>query len=191
MKRRDLWFAAKLPSRHRRHFFAREKASGPWRVVADTLADHTGRGYLIALIGERGIGKTQLALTAAYEAIFQIGKPVLYTTALELFSELRRAYNEKGLSESNLIQGFVRPQLLIIDEAHERGSTDFEDRLLGHLIDRRYRALLSDTLVISNEKKEQFGNSMGASVVDRIRECGEIIECEWPSFREKKDAVVA
>lgn len=153
------------------------------------LADRTGHGYLIALVGERGTGKTQLALIAAYESILQLGRPVMYTRALEVFSELRRAYNEDGLSEAAQIERFVRPQLLIVDEAHERGGSPFEDRLLGHLIDRRYGAGVSDTLLISNERPEDFAASMGSSIVDRIRECGDIVECEWPSFRDKAVSV--
>jgi DNA replication protein DnaC len=72
-----------------------------------------------------------------------------------------------------------------IDEAHERGSTDWENRTLTNIIDHRYDAMRC-TLLLSNQSKEQFAESVGPSVTSRILETGEAIICNWPSFRPTK-----
>jgi hypothetical protein len=41
---------------------------------------------------------------------------------------------------------------------------------------------------VSNQTRLAFAKSMGSSVVSRIHEAGEVIECEWGSFR-KPDSV--
>ena len=66
----------------------------------------------------------------------------------------------------------------------ERAETQFEDRMISHLIDLRYDAML-DTILISNQAKESFADSIGKSAVSRLIETGEVIECNWESFRKK------
>jgi DNA replication protein DnaC len=65
----------------------------------------------------------------------------------------------------------------------ERGETPWEDRLLTHLIDRRY-ASEKDTLLITNQSKESFIQSIGPSAASRIVEVGGIVTCDWPSYRK-------
>jgi hypothetical protein len=50
------------------------------------------------------------------------------------------------------------------------------------LLDRRYDNLNS-TVLIANQDKAAFAASVGDSIVSRIHETGESIECNWPSFR--------
>jgi DNA replication protein DnaC len=77
------------------------------------------------------------------------------------------------------------PDLLVIDEFQERGETAFENRMLNHLLDLRYGDL-TDTLLIANLEPEELVESVGESITERLREAGGIIECNWPSFRDRK-----
>jgi hypothetical protein len=45
---------------------------------------------------------------------------------------------------------------------------------------------MRDTIMISNETPEKMLAQVGPSIEDRMRECGGIIECNWPSFRGAK-----
>ena len=72
----------------------------------------------------------------------------------------------------------------MLDELQERGETPWEDRLLTHVIDRRYAAE-KDTLLITNHSKEKFLESIGESVASRLVETGGIVNCSWASYRVK------
>ena len=77
---------------------------------------------------------------------------------------------------------FIHPQLLVIDEAQERGESDWESRMLTHVVDKRY-FLQRDTLLISNLKLDEFKASIGTSICSRLIETGGAILADWPSFR--------
>jgi len=101
------------------------------------------------------------------------------------FLDLKAGYRDKGAAEKQVIEQYCTPSLLILDEVQERGETPWEDRILGHLIDRRYGAQ-KDTLLISNQTKENFLSSIGESAASRIRETGGMIICDWESYRSSK-----
>lgn len=108
----------------------------------------------------------------------------LYAKTLDFFLDLRGTYQKDAESEGTALDRFMRPDLLVLDEAGVRGETDFENRMLTHLIDHRYDGI-KDTLLISNQRPDEFAKSIGPSISDRLRECGGIIECTWSSFRGK------
>jgi hypothetical protein len=152
----------------------------PWNKLLHQLRKRIGSGFLAALIGNRGTGKSQLAVECIR---FTVGKEktAVYTTAMDIFIDLRDTFKLQE-SERSVLLRFQRPALLVIDEAQERGETAWEDRMLTALIDYRY-SQKRDTILISNLKRDEFEKSMGASVISRMVEVGGIIECSWPSFR--------
>jgi DNA replication protein DnaC len=146
------------------------------------------RGSILILVGPRGTGKTQLAVDAIID---RFSDPYIddaqrprYAKLADVFREIRACYREDSIdSEIAIFQKYSKASVLVIDEAQERAETDFENRTLTQIIDKRYDAML-DTIVISNFTKDEMGKSMGPSIVSRIHECGQVIECNWPSFRE-------
>lgn len=144
-----------------------------------------GTGFIVALLGGRGVGKTQMAVAACRE-MAEREKSFLYCTAMDIFLDIKDSFR-KGGSERDALKNFIRPALLVIDEVQERGETPWEDRLLTHIIDKRYAAE-RDTLLISNQTKDAFVESIGQSVASRIAEAGGIAVFDWASFREKEAA---
>ena len=71
---------------------------------------------------------------------------------------------------------------LALFAVENRGESDFENRLLSHIVDKRYDACL-DTVLISNQEEAAFLKSMGSSIVSRMNETGGLIICKWNSFR--------
>lgn len=142
-----------------------------------------GTGFIVALLGGRGVGKTQMAVAACREQA-EREKSFLYCTAMDIFLDIKDSFR-KGGSERDALKTFIRPALLVIDEVQERGETPWEDRLLTHIIDKRY-ATERDTLLISNQTKDAFIESIGPSVASRITEAGGIAVFDWASFREKE-----
>ena len=140
------------------------------------------KGVMLALIGARGPGKTQLAVCAMHRACRSL-QTTRYVKAMDFFSEIKGAYQGGAKdTERSVLSRFCQPRLLVIDGVEERGETAWEDQMLTHVLDKRYDDM-KDTILIGNLKPEEFVRSVGSSVESRLRETGGIIVCEWPSFR--------
>ena len=175
----DLIAKSGIPNRHLAPF---TPSGDGWIKTDERLKARRGSGFIIALCGPRGTGKTQLAASSARESALH-GKRPMYQTAMGFFLDIKESFEGKKC-EKEVVAQYCRPQLLILDEMQERGETPWEDRLLTHLIDRRYGAE-KDTLLITNQTKEAFLESIGESVASRISETGGVAVCNWPSFRAK------
>lgn len=187
---RSIWKRAGLTELHMQHAstILRQSPddSGWWRSLAH-FEHMLGDGFLVLLHGDRGRGKTQLAACLCWLAAKQFIE-CRYLTALDFFLAMRAHFGSND-SERDYLRGFYDgrdvPGLLVIDEVHERGGSEWEDRMLTHLIDKRY-ALRLDTILITNENPKSAAKSLGASIMDRLRETGGLIECNWPSYRTWK-----
>lgn len=105
----------------------------------------------------------------------------LYTSAKDLFRAIKESWETS--TESEVVNRFLKADILVIDEAHVRTESKWEDDHLSDLIDRRcYRD--RDTLILSNLALDAFAQALGPSIVSRVHERGEFIECNWASFRE-------
>ena len=160
----------------------RDPQADPWADKLQMILGMTGKGTLIALIGPRGTGKTQMAVTAAVHWCEQ-DHSILYKTAMDIFIALKESYRSDGPTESAQLSRFYEPSLLIIDEAQVRSESAWENNMLTHLIDTRYMRE-RDTLIISNQTPSAFRASIGESIYSRLLETGYIVECDWPSFRK-------
>ena len=173
-----MFFDADVP---KRHFAIPAILPGPWADKLKDLKEQIGKGCLLALLGKRGTGKTQMAVELMRHTCVQ-GRSARYTTAMRFFTAIKDSY-QAATTESAVLNQYLKPQILVIDEAQERGETGWEDRLLTHLIDCRYGAM-KDTVLVSNLSRREFERAIGSSILSRMSETGGIIECNWPSFRD-------
>lgn len=172
---------ANIPQRHQNAIGQIRDRGDAWISMRDALCESAGQGYLTALLGKRGTGKTQAACHAIVHRT-KLGQPALYVKAMEIFLVIRAAMRMEAETELDALGHFTSPSLLVIDEVGERAETAFEDRMLVYLLDKRYDAR-QDTILIANLKQEAFRESMGPSVWDRLCETGGVVECNWDSFR--------
>lgn len=186
-----MWRRANVPLRHAQNLMKTKGYDG-WKKTLDFLIGRMGKGFVIVLHGSRGTGKTQLAVNAIYHAC-RCHHACRYTTAMDFFLQLRSTFRkDSDESERGILSelgGYGGPperriQFLVIDEAHERGKSEWENRQFTHIFDHRYRAKL-DTLLITNEVAESAAESLGASITDRAYETGGFLECDWPSIRHQ------
>lgn len=176
------WSLTNVPERHAK---TRPEITGEWGEAWKRLEPRLGNGCIIPITGTRGSGKTQLAVQAI-RYVCKKGGYCSYTKAMEIFLDIREAMGSKDKSEKEAIRAYTTQRLLVIDAMEVRGETEFENRVLDYIIDMRYDSGL-DTILISNQKKEEFTKSLGPSIISRIHESGELIECVWTSFRESGD----
>lgn len=168
-----------------RHVQAQPKLEGLWGDKLKVLYSMLKKGMFVALIGTRGNGKTQLAVELMKCATWKLQKS-LFTSAVEFFVALKSTYNrESSLTTEDVMQKYTSPSLLVIDEIGKRGDTEWENTILFELLNNRYNAM-RDTVLIDNRSKADFIATIGPSLASRMNECGGIIECNWPSFRDSK-----
>lgn len=176
-----LWRESRVSERHR-DFMPEHSLSLEWTAQWLRLSGALGSGVIAVILGSRGAGKSQMAVCAIRQTC-KGQKSARYVKAFDFFLSIRSTYRKDSQeSESDIIQQYVEPRLLVIDAIENRSDSAFENLMLNHLIDLRYDAC-KDTLLIGNVDELGFAASMGPSIVDRIHECGIKIVCNWHSFR--------
>ena len=179
---------SECPRRHVRDLGTVD-ANPKWLEVRDLLVAQAlrQRGFLVALLGPSGTGKTQLAVSVIHR-VCEHYVTARYVKALELFRDFRSAYTavgkwDAGISEESIAEKWIAYGLLVIDEAHLRAGTEFEQRTIVNMLDRRYDEMRA-TILIANQGKQEFAEQVGPSVISRIHQTGEAIICDWPSYRK-------
>lgn len=169
------------PKRHAL-FDLKQGQKGKWAHKLAILENMAGKGYMAALVGIRGNGKTQLAVELMKHATRNL-RSAYFMSAMEFFEHVKATYRkESAQNEFEIIKRFRRPALLVIDEIGKRSESDWENNVLFAILNARYNDL-TDTVLIDNRTKQEFISTLGASLASRISETGGIIECDWPSFR--------
>ena len=188
--RESKWETSDAPQRHSRRELAELMRAPRWARAWERLRGLLGRpgGTLTAVIGPRGVGKTQFGTEAIRHYCLNLGRHGRYVKAVSFFAELRATWKPKGPeTEEKVLNRFSRVPLLVIDALEERSEFEWEGRMLTEVLDDRYLGE-RDTLLFSNHTLEGFERAMGESVMSRIDETGTIIVCDWASFRQKGGA---
>jgi len=178
-----------------------ELTGSEWNAAYETAKPIVASGGIIAMVGNRGSGKTQMAAEIAkngdwpndegrYIPAYGGGgggktyaKNALYRRAMDIFLDLREATkNHVQSSEKEVLARLANAGLLVVDEFQERGESEWENRIMKNLIDKRYAAE-RPTIIIANLTRKELFDALGASIIDRARENGKSIEFNWPSYR--------
>lgn len=170
-----------------------------WLAAIETARPVIETGGIVVMVGDRGPGKTQMAaelarkgawpddrdeFTRADGLVVHRGKTALYRRAMDIFLDLRDASkNHVKSSEKEVISKLGNVGLLVVDEFQERGDSEWENRIMKNLLDKRY-ASERPTIIIANMKRREIFDALGASIVDRATENGKSIEFNWPSYRK-------
>lgn len=151
--------------------------------MAKNGANSTGASMI--LCGNPGTGKTHLAIGIAHQ-VLNSGGTAVYATAIQAIREIRETWGGRsGRSESDVIAGYVKPDLLVLDEVGVQFGTDAEKLHLFDLINARYEAV-KPMIVISNLGLLKIEEFIGERAIDRLRECGgKAFVFDWESMRRK------
>jgi DNA replication protein DnaC len=188
-----------FPERHARELTLR---GDEWQAAYAKALSIAESGGIIVAWGKRGTGKTQIAYQIARNATLRDThfpqewkdrfalpvktRPCVYTKAMDIFMRMKNGFSRPDQpSELEIINGLIDAAFLVIDEAHVRGETKYEDDKLTHIIDKRYDAM-RPTMLITNLTNKDFAAQLSPSILNRIEEIGGGIECNWESFRKQK-----
>lgn len=171
--------AAGIPLRHQQ---LPGHSDSLWQLKLEETSLRLGSGFLIAITGTQGTGKTQFGAALIVNSC-QLGRRAKYACAMDFFIALKGSFDDGSkVTEASVLNTFTKPKLLVLDEMDERSESAWENRLLFHMLNQRYNAML-DTLLVSRRSKLEFVASLGASIQSRIQETGGTISFNWPSFR--------
>lgn len=134
----------------------------------------------ILLIGPPGVGKTHLAVAFGIEAI-QKGFTVLYRSIFDIATEIIQY-------QSQLIETFLKPQLLIVDELGMKNLSHAANEILLEIIHRRYQK--ASTIIATNRPIEDWGkifgdNATASAILDRFLENIHFMKITGKSYRLK------
>ena len=158
------------------------------QVYVDSFKCNSGASLL--MIGSPGTGKNMLAAIICQELIKQ-DYMALHTTAMKLVRKVKDSWKAKRDSEQteqDVIDSFVTPALLVIDEVGVQFGSTTEQLYLTEIINERYEKR-RPTILISNLKLSQIAEVMGERVVDRFYDDGsKVLVFDWQSYRRMRMA---
>ena len=168
-------YVAKTSGQKKALAFAKEYAENFDQVIK------TGRSAIF--VGKVGTGKTHLAAGIALSIMQQQRSPV-FTTVQRLIRRVKDSWRTKEETESDVIDAFASPDLLILDEVGVQFGSEFEKQLLFDVLNERYEKL-KPSILLSNIPNEQLSDYLGERVMDRLRENGgALIGFNWDSYRK-------
>lgn len=176
-----LWHESGVPARHKAFMARNDKQTQPWRNALEAIeaADPYLCG-LFVLIGGNGTGKTQLACETVRRVCSQ-GHPCLYQTMQQVAATFTDAGFAGRLIET--FERYMRPRLLVLDDAQNVVLSDTGRTRVIELIDRRYRANLG-VMIVTNQTEDAMYEALGTQVMQRVAESGGIVRCNWSAIRK-------
>jgi len=137
----------------------------------------------VLLVGPPGVGKSHLVQAIGRE-VLKAGFLVLYRSIFDLVRELLT--QETQIAESRLLNKYLKPDLLIIDDMGLKILPQKSGEILLEIIMRRYEN--RSTMMTSNRPIEEWGKLLSdvpaaSAILDRLLHHAEIIPINGRSYR--------
>ena len=154
------------------------------KFVSDYAAGR--RGQSVIFTGERGTGKTHIAVGVAQGMVVKNGATAVFVTVQRLIRSVRETWRRDcEQTESEVIALYADPDLLILDEVGVQAGSENEKQILFDVLNERYERRKS-TIMLTNLLVDDCKQFLGERVFDRLREDGgSFIPFKWESYRGK------
>jgi DNA replication protein DnaC len=157
------------------------------RWVVNWVNNYQRKSSGFLLCGPKGVGKTQIAVTALRKLIEQrSGKSFLFLQARELLSDMQSAMSTPYGGYSTTIRDACKVDVLVLDELKVL-RTEWQEEVIEEIITRRYQANMT-TIGTTNLEEKHLGTMMseaGERVASRIAEWMPPIEMGGPDLRRE------
>lgn len=150
---------------------------------ANEFDEKLNNGRCAVFCGQPGTGKTHLSVGIGLD-VLKKGHTVVFTTVQRMIRKIKDTWRkDSNESESDAINLFSCPDLLIIDEIGVQFGSEFEKNAIFDILNERYENRMP-TLLLSNLSPSEVKAFLGERVFDRLREDGgQVIPFNWDSYR--------
>ena len=111
----------------------------------------------------------------------------LYAEAIKIVRGIKDTWGKEA-TEQAAIDKYVRPKVLVIDEIGVQYGSETETQFLTEIINDRYNQK-KQTILSGNVTVLEMQKILGDRVIDRFKESGKVLVCDWESYRSK-DAMI-
>ncbi len=156
---------------------------------AKSYADHfdaaMSLGSSLIMRGGLGTGKTHLASAIAHHVMSK-GKTAIFSGLIGILNVVKQTYSKDAeTSESEAINAYILPDLLIIDEVGVQRFTEAEMVIIYQIINGRYEKK-KPVVLTTNCDICNLELAIGERCLDRLRDGGKMIEFDWGSNRDRR-----
>lgn len=157
------------------------------RHFVDNWPERMKQGGGLVMCGKPGTGKNHLAIGIGKSIIENFMASVRLTSAIKIARNFKATWAKNSEEcDSDVIEMYASPDLLIIDEVGVQFGSDVEKMILFEIINSRYENL-KPTILISNLPKEELATFVGERVIDRMNDGGGCtLTFTWESYRTHK-----
>lgn len=131
----------------------------------------------------RGSGKTRLASTITNELIANDIR-VRFDSANDVLSEIQKSWNDNSISERKILERYIDPIVLVIDDLGARSGKDWIDEKFLMIIDARYRDN-KVTIFTSNYEIERLPFK-DTRIIDRLNDVDRFFAIKMPNETVRK-----
>jgi DNA replication protein DnaC len=145
----------------------------------------------IVMTGKNGTGKTHLACASLHI----LGGKIM--TMYEISTTIRASYTrDAGETELQIVDGYARLPLFVIDEIGRTKGGDVEANWLSYIIDKRHVRDLPTILISNKHTRKNCGqngcadcleNYIGEDIMSRLCENGVLLKFSGDDWRKKRE----
>lgn len=200
----------KIPKRFRDKTFdnynIKKGNEGAFKKVKNYAAEfkeHSKNGTWLVLAGGYGLGKTHLALATGKESLKYFAKKkaeksrsttsslqkVKFISSSEMIQSIRDSYDSDQLDEMQLMNGYKKAPLLIIDDLGTEKASEWQQEKIYIILNYRYNELLP-TIITTNLTGPELKDHISPRVVERMIEAADrgkyMLSFKGKSYRRSK-----
>lgn len=160
------------------------------KEYADGWMMHYTNGDGLYIEGTNGTGKTHLAAAIALQLIGQ-GVPVICKTSSDLLMDIKKSFDNSGISEAQVLDVYKDVDLLIVDDLGKEQCSDWSMSTLYSIFNDRYEDM-KPTIITTNYNVDDlirvltpkgYDNGKIVAIISRLRETSTLITMAWEDIR--------
>lgn len=154
------------------------------RNYCRTMPDRIKAGQSVIFFGPVGTGKDHL-MAHMIHTLYRWRGRAKWLNAEDLWSRLRDAIGEE-VAERTLDEELTKCDVLALSDPVPTlgGLSPHQARSLVRILDRRYRDRRPTWVTMNVSGSDEAAKAIGAAVVDRLKDNGLALWCNWPSHRQ-------
>lgn len=180
--KQELINLANIPPRYiNKDFTNYKELSQEHKLLKDIIQNTYNKNQNLIITGNTGTGKTHLAIALLKKLILE--HEINMNNKITKLAYYLKYYNLTSLKieSTKLFNEITSCQYLVIDE-FGANDTDFKERLLFEIIDKRYDNYLS-TIIITNATKDEFKSKLTDMTYSRLRQNALLLQAKHQDYR--------